>query len=79
MTRTLTVILIFLGTFAFVQRVQIDTFHLKQSEKLKQDPAGKMNFPLIHTGDEKTDSIINTDLKTGSPETNTQTKPWIQP
>lgn len=63
MTRILTIILVFLGTIAFGQSVQIDTFRLNVSERLKGNQSDKMNFPIIRTGNKEIDSLINTDLK----------------
>ena len=63
MTRILTILLIFVGTVAFGQGVQIDTLKLKQSERFNELKSDKMNFPIIRTGDEIVDSIINFDMK----------------
>ena len=53
----------FIGTIAFGQEVQIDTFRLQKSERFKDIQSEKMNFPIIRTGDKEIDSLINTDLK----------------
>ena len=56
-------ILVFSGTIAFGQEVQIDTFRLMKSERFKDIQSYKMNFPIIRTGNKEIDSLINTDLK----------------
>jgi hypothetical protein len=63
MTKTLTIILMFIGTIAFGQSVQIDTFRLKESVRFGDIQSDKMNFPVIRTGDNETDDSINNDLK----------------
>lgn len=63
MAGILTILLTFVGTVAFGQGVQIDTLKLKKSEKFNGTESDKMNFPIIRTGDEKVDSIINFDMK----------------
>lgn len=63
MTRILTIILVFIGTIAYGQEVQIDTFRLENSARFKDIQSGKMNFPIISTGNKEIDSLINTDLK----------------
>ena len=59
----LTIILVFTGTIAFGQSVQIDTFRLKKSERFKNMQFDKMNFPIIRSGNKELDSLINYDLK----------------
>lgn|SRR5690606_398936 len=63
MTRILTIILVFIGTIAFGQSVQIDTFRLEKSERFKDIQSDKMNFPIIRSGNKEIDSLINYDLK----------------
>lgn len=63
MTKILTILSIFLATIAFGQNVQVDTFRLKESEKIKDIQSGIMNFPIVQTENERVDSIINFDLK----------------
>jgi hypothetical protein len=63
MTRILTIILVFIGTIAFGQSVQIDTFRLETSERFKEIQSDKMNFPIIRSGNKEIDSLINYDLK----------------
>ncbi|MCQ0111219.1 hypothetical protein [Zhouia amylolytica] len=63
MTRTLTIILLFIGKIAFGQSVQIDTFQLEKSERFKDIQSDKMNFPIVHTGNKQMDSLINADIK----------------
>ena len=63
MTRILTIILVFIGTIAIGQEVQIETFRLEKSERFKDIQSDKMNFPIIRTGNKEIDSLINTDLK----------------
>lgn len=63
MRRILTTILVFIGTIAFGQSVQIDTFRLDGSERHKGNQSDKLNFPIIRTGNKEIDSLINTDLK----------------
>ena len=63
MTRILTIILVFIGAVAIGQSIQIDTFRLEKSERFKDIQSTKMNFPIIITGNNQIDSLINTDLK----------------
>ncbi len=53
----------FVGTFAFGQSVQIDTFRPEKSGRFKGIQSDKMNFPIIRSGNKVIDSLINTDLK----------------
>lgn len=63
MAGILTVLLMVIGTAAFGQGVHIDTLKLKKNEKFNETEPDKMIFPMIRTGDEKVDSIINFDMK----------------
>ncbi len=63
MNKILTIILVFFGTIAFGQHVEIDTFQLRSNHSFTDLKADKMIFPIIQTGHEKIDSIINHDLK----------------
>lgn len=51
------------GFLAVGQAVKIDTFRLKESEFFKDMQSDKMNFPIINSGNEIIDVLINTDLK----------------
>lgn len=53
----------FIGTVVIGQSIQIDTFRLEKSERFKDIQSKKMNFPIIITGNNQIDSLINTDLK----------------
>ncbi len=53
----------FIGTIAFGQSVQIDTFRLEKSERFKDIQSDKMNFPLVRSGKKEIDVLINNDLK----------------
>ncbi|MDN5204900.1 hypothetical protein QQ008_26145 [Fulvivirgaceae bacterium BMA10] len=63
MIKILTTILVFIGTIAFGQSVKIDTFRLMESERFKDIEPDKMNFPVIRSGNEEIDALINTGLK----------------
>jgi len=63
MTKILTIILVFIGTIAFGQSAQIDTFRLEKSERFKDIQSDEMNFPVVRSGNKEIDSLINTDLK----------------
>jgi hypothetical protein len=63
MTKILIIILVFFGTMAFGQVVQIDTFRLAKSEHFKDIQSDQRNFPIVRSVDKKIDSIINRDLK----------------
>jgi len=52
-----------IGTIAFGQSVQIDTFRLEKSERFKDIQSDKMNFPVIRSDKKEIDSLINIDLK----------------
>jgi len=53
----------FIGTVAFGQSVQIDTFRFENSERFKNIQSDKMNFPVVRSGSRVVDSLINNDLK----------------
>ncbi|MCH6232621.1 hypothetical protein [Cognataquiflexum rubidum] len=63
MTKSLTIVFVFIGTIAFGQSVQIDTFRLEKSERFKDIQSEKMNFPVVRSGNKEIDSLINFDLK----------------
>lgn len=63
MTNTLSILFMFLGTFALGQRAEMDTFRLTQSKRFSDLQSAKMNFPIVRTGNDRVDSLINLDLK----------------
>jgi hypothetical protein len=64
-TKILTILLVFIEIGAFGQNVQIDTLNLnlRISASFQELQLNKMNFPIIKTGNNEIDSLINFDLK----------------
>lgn len=63
MKKDLTIILAFIGFGVFGQNVQIDTLNLKKIGHFKHIQTDKMNYPIVKSGNNLIDSLINFDLK----------------
>src|ERR1700757_1588914 len=63
MTRFFTILLLALGFCTSAQIIKIDTLKLPPSQRFNDLQTDKMNYPIIKTGNQKTDSLINYDLK----------------
>ena len=64
MKKTLSLIFIFITTnVAFAQTNVVDTLIVSVSQKNRQDDKLVLKFPIIKTGNAKTDLLINNDLK----------------
>lgn len=48
---------------ALVHKVEIETLKLNKAKDLRELPSEKMNYPIIKTGNNEIDSLINFDLK----------------
>jgi hypothetical protein len=63
MKNTLIILCIFLGSFVFGQKAEVDTFNLILSDPFGGSQDGGLYFPIIQTGNNQIDAQINTDLK----------------
>jgi len=63
MKNNLTIILVFIGFGVFGQNIQIDTLNLKKIGHFKQSQNDKMNYPIVNSGNNLIDSLINFDIK----------------
>jgi hypothetical protein len=57
------ILIVLYGLFSFGQQIRFDTLKLPPSIRFKEFQSRKMNYPLVRTGDQRIDSLINFDIK----------------
>src|SRR5262245_56682635 len=57
------ILLLFAGFYSFSQSILIDTLILSKNHSFSQKLENDLRFPVIKTGNNKIDSLLNTDLK----------------